>query len=84
MEIAAKCTGETFSLTGDEGAECLEGVDACKYLGRVLHQTDDDWPAVIHNIRRAIQVCGRLGKLLRWKGADPDGIQDSIWNKSPV
>ena len=29
--------GATFSLTGDNGAECFEGVDAFKYLGWVLH-----------------------------------------------
>ena len=71
MEIAAKCPGATFSLTGDDGTECFEGVDAFKYLGRVLHRTDDDWPAVLRNIRRARQVWGRLGKLPRREGADP-------------
>ena len=71
MEVAAKCPGATFSLTGDDGTECFEGVDAFKYLGRVLHRTDDDWPAVLRNIRRARQVWGRLGKFLRREGADP-------------
>ena len=70
MEIAEKCTGAAFSLTGDDGTECFEGVDAFKYLGRVLHRTDDDWPAVLRNIRRARQVWGRLGKLLRREGAE--------------
>ena len=71
MEILEKCTGENFSLTGDDGAECLEGVDSFKYLVRVLHQEEDNWPEVICNIRRARQVWGRLGKLLRREGAYP-------------
>ena len=60
-----------FSLTGDDGAECFEGVDSFKYLGRVLHQEDDYWPAVLRNIRRERQVWGRLGKFLRREGTDP-------------
>ena len=71
VEIAAKCTGSTFSLTGDDGAECFEGVDSFKYLGQVIHQTEDDCPAVLRNIQRVRQVWGRLGKFLRREGADP-------------
>ena len=65
VEIAEKYTGATFSLTGEDGAECFEGVDSFKYLGRVLNRLDEDWPAVFRNIWRARQVWGRLGKLLR-------------------
>ena len=71
MDIAANFTGATFSLTGDNGAECFECVDSFKYLGRVLHQTDDDCPTVLRNIQRVRQVWGRLGKFLRREGADP-------------
>ena len=42
MEIAAKFTRATFSLTGDDRAEFFEGVDYFKYLGQVLHRTDND------------------------------------------
>ena len=61
----------TFSLTEDNGAEYFEGVGSFKYLGRVLHQEDHNWSAVLLNIRRARQVWGRLGKLLRREGAYP-------------
>ena len=71
VEIAANFIGETFSLTGDDGAECFEGVDTLKYLGRVLYWTDDDWPSVLRNIWRARKFWGRLGKLLRQEVADP-------------
>ena len=56
VEIAAECKGATCSLTGDDGAECFVGVDAFKYLGQVLHWKNNNWPAVLRNIRRVIQV----------------------------
>ena len=62
--------GATFILMGDNGAAFFEGLDSFKYLEQVLHQTDDDWPAVLRNIRRATQFWGRIGKLMRWEGAD--------------
>ena len=46
VEIAAKCVGATFSLTGYDGAECFEGVYSFKYLGCVLHRTDENWTEV--------------------------------------
>ena len=71
MEIATKCVGETFSLIGDDGAECFEGLDFFKYLGRVLHRTEEDWMVFFRNIWGARKVWGRLGKLLRREGSDP-------------
>ena len=65
VEIAAKCTGETFSLMGDDGVECFEGVDSFNYLGRVLHLSYKDWLAVFQIIGRERQVWGDLGKFLR-------------------
>ena len=70
LEIAEKCVGETLSPTGYDGAKYFEGVDSFKYLGRVLHRMDEDWPAVSRNIGRTRQVLGSLGKLLRREGAD--------------
>ena len=71
VEIAAKCMGETFSLTGDNIVECFEGVGLFNYLGWVLHRDYNDWPVVLCNICRVRQVWGCLGKLLRREGADP-------------
>ena len=31
VEIVSKCVGATFRLTGDDGAECFEGVESFKY-----------------------------------------------------
>ena len=61
---------------GEEVADCFEGVDSFKYLGRFLHRTDDNWPAVFRTIWRARQVWGRLGKLLRREGGSgPDHLR---------
>ena len=46
-------------------------MESFKYLGCVLHRTDEDWPAVFRNIARARQVWGSLGKFLRREVADP-------------
>ena len=71
VEIATKFVGETFILTGEDGAECFEGVDSFKYFGMFLHQLDEDWPEVFQNIWRARQVWGWLGNLMRRNGVDP-------------
>ena len=65
MEISENCTGANFYLTGEDGAECVEGVNYLKYLGRILHRVDEDWLAVLRNIQRTRQVWGQLGRLLR-------------------
>ena len=32
MSIAEKCMGVTFSIAGEDGAECIDVVDSLKYL----------------------------------------------------
>ena len=71
MAIAARCLEETFSLTGKETAERIEGVEVFKYLGRLLNWSVDDWSEVLCNTRKAHYVLGRLGKLLWSEGAEP-------------
>ena len=70
MEIAENFTEETFSPTGEDGAEIVEGVELFKYLGRPLDRSDDNWPEVLRSIRKARQVWGHIGKLLGREGAD--------------
>ena len=57
--------GANFSLNGEDGAECFEGVDSFKYLERILYQVDEYWLEVIRDIQRSRQVWERLGKFLR-------------------
>ena len=64
MVIEYRCLEAMYSQTGEEEAERIGGVEVFKYLGRLLDRSGDDWPEVLRNIRKAIQVWGRLGKLL--------------------
>ena len=66
----ARCSEETFSLTGEEEAECIKGAEVFKYLGRQMDRSDNDYSEVLRNIRKSRQVWGRLGNLLRREGAD--------------
>ena len=60
----------TFSLTGEEEAECIKGVKVFKCLRRMLDRSDDDWPELLRNTRKVIQVWGRIKKLLWREGAE--------------
>ena len=46
-------------------------MESFKYLGWILHQADEDWPAFLRNIWRARKVWGKLGKFLRREGGEP-------------
>ena len=49
----------------------MRAVTEFRYLGRVMKDTDDDWPAVAGNLRKARVSWGRLARILGWEGADP-------------
>ena len=38
----------------------LTSVASFKYLGQVLTTSDDDWPAVVGNLRKAWKKCDRM------------------------
>ena len=48
----------------------LTEVPSFKYLGRILSVSDDDWPVVIRNLRRALNKWACLSRVLVWEGAD--------------
>ena len=48
----------------------MRAVTEFKYLGRVLTNTNDDWPVAAGNIRRARASWGRLARILGREGAD--------------
>ena len=41
------------------------------YLGRVMTEGDDDWPAVAGNLAKARKILGRMQGILRREGATP-------------
>ena len=49
----------------------MRAVTEFKYLGKVFTNSDDDWPAVAGNIRKARAKWGRLARKLGWEGAHP-------------
>ena len=49
----------------------MRAVTEFRYLGRVLTDTGDYWPAVAGNIRKARASWGRLERVLGREGADP-------------
>ena len=71
VTITDKWLEATFSLTRGDEATCIEGVEMFNYLGRLLNQSDEYLPEVLHNIRKARYVWGQLGKLLLREGEDP-------------
>ena len=78
MAIADICLEATFILRGEEEAECIKGVKLFKYLRRLLDRSDDNWSAVLQNIRKVRQVWEQLGKILRREGAEPDVSENFI------
>ena len=50
--------------------EHMRAMTEFRYLGRVLTDTDDEWPAVAGNIRKARESWGRLERVLGREGAD--------------
>ena len=42
-----------------------------KFFGQLLDRSDNNWPVVLHNIRKTRQVWGRLMKFLQKEGSEP-------------
>ena len=66
VAIVDRCSEATFSLTGEDEAECIELVEKFKYLRWLLDRSDNYWPAVLWNIRDMQQVWVCLGKMI-WR-----------------
>ena len=49
----------------------MKAVTEFRYFGRLIIATDDEWPAVAGNIRKARVSWGRLARVLGREGADP-------------
>ena len=50
VAISNKCLEAPFSLTREDGAERVDGVDSFRYLGQIPNQSDNDCPAVFRKI----------------------------------
>ena len=54
----------------DEEAERIKGVGGFKYLGILLDWSDDKWPEILRNIRKAKKGKGLIRKLFRREGEE--------------
>ena len=68
VAIADKRLEETLSITGEDEAEYIEGVEVLKYLRRLIYWLDDNCPEFLQNTRKARQMWVWLGKILRTEG----------------
>ena len=50
VTITSQCAEASFSLTEEYKAECIEGVDKFRYVGRIIYWSDNDWPEVLRNV----------------------------------
>ena len=50
----------------------MQSMTEFRYLGRVLTNKDEDWPAVARNLRKSRVTWGRLARILGREGADPN------------
>ena len=54
-----------FEVYGEQ----LQTVPQFKYLGRILTEGKQDWPAVARNLVKARKSCGRMQGILSREGA---------------
>ena len=71
VTIASRPAEASFRLTGEDKAECIEGVETLKYLGWMLDRSDGNCLAILWNVGKAHRVWIQLGKFIREEGADP-------------
>ena len=71
LEVASRCLETEFSLTGEEREDKIEGVALLKYLRRPLDQSDDAFPLVRWNTRKAQHIWGRSVVIFRREGVKP-------------
>ena len=69
--LAETETRENSERAFEAYGEPIEAVSEFKYLGRVLTATDDDWTAMVGNLKKARRSWGRLVRVLSREGADP-------------
>ena len=69
--LAETETRENLERAFEAYGEPIDLVSEFKYLGRILTATDNNWPAVVGNLRKGRRSWGRLSKVLRREGADP-------------
>ena len=83
VAITSRYEEAEFSLTVEDDAECIDGVNNFYYLGRILDPSDDDWPGVLQNFRKARRVW-RQPEQLPQPAPDPAGLPNITKDRRPV
>ena len=68
--LAETETRENLERAFSSYGQPMEMVMDFRYLGRLFTATDNDWPEVAGNIKKARRSWGRLAQVLGRKGAD--------------
>ena len=61
---------ESTEMAFEDYGEQSKTVPSFKYLGRILTEVDDDWPALAGNLGKARKSWGRTQRILRREGAN--------------
>ena len=69
MRLAEAEVRDSADMAFEVYGEQLQTVPRFKYLGRILTEGDDDWPAVAENLEKARKIWGRLQGILSREGA---------------
>ena len=69
--LAGAETRENLERAFEAYGAPMESVTEFKYLGNILTETDDEWPAVVVNLETARRSWGRLSRVMGREGADP-------------
>ena len=70
LRLAAKVARASAETVFRAYGQPLANVGSFKYLGHLLLATDDDWPAVVVNLRKARNKWARMPWIMRREGAD--------------
>ena len=69
QRLAEEEVRDSAEMAFEVYGEQIQTVPRFKYLGRILMEGDDDWPAVAGNLAKARKSWGRLHGILSREGA---------------
>ena len=69
-QLAETEVRESAEMAFEVYGEQLQKIPSFKYLGRILMEGDDDWPAVAGNLGKARKSWGRMQRILSREGAN--------------
>ena len=62
---------ESVAMSFKDYGRPIEMVISLKYFGQVLTDSDENWPAVVGNLRKARNICDLLAIIIGGEGDSP-------------